>query len=447
MKRILVSCLSLLALNAGAQSLIMAEPVQGHSDDTSTLLQVELHGSVQQLDVYYAENGTMEAHKDTYTYPAFPKLDFRPIVIRLSGIDPNRSYRFTLQATAGDKTEEKKGYLYERKPSYEFSFLTGSCAYLDNNLWDPNGVHYKADTSIFYRMSEDDADFMLWLGDNWYLGEHEYHIAKGLANKAHYTRLAPPMQRLQRVIPHYAIWDDHDYGYNDAGADYELKRAARKNFMDYWPNPYYGENNQGIYTHFLYKGVAFFMLDDRTWRASDKLWDEKWGKPNPEKVMFGKKQMRWLKKMLLENKDAPFKIIANGSQVVNPLAGGDCLAHFPVEYKELLDFIKDNKIKGVVFLSGDRHFSCVNKLEREGHYPLYDITISPFTSDIDKLTIKERNSSYLVPGTLVEQYNYGYIGILGNSDADRRLQLEIVNTKGKTVARFEVAASELVDPE
>src|SRR5690606_18093116 len=153
-----VLLLLFLSLQIQAQSLIMAEPVQGHSDDTSTLLQVELNGSVRELEVFYAENGTMDMHKDVYTYPEFPRMDQRPVIIRLTGIDPDKAYRFTLLANADGEVEERKGYLYARKPSYEFSFLTGSCAYLDNNLWSPDGVSYKGDTSIFYRMAQDDVD-------------------------------------------------------------------------------------------------------------------------------------------------------------------------------------------------------------------------------------------------------------------------------------------------
>ena len=112
---------------------------------------------------------------------------------------------------------------------------------------------------------------------------------------------------------------------------------------------------------------------------ADALADSVNGKPNPDKKMWGKEQMGWLKNSLLYSK-ASFKIIATGSQVLNPVSPFDKLANCPVEYNELMDFLYANKINGVLFLSGDRHHTEVIKVNREGTYPLYDITVSPLTA-------------------------------------------------------------------
>lgn len=44
------------------------------------------------------------------------------------------------------------------------------------------------------------------------------------------------------------------------------------------------------------------------------------------------------------------------------------------EWNSLMDFIVANKISGVVFLTGDRHFTEVIAYQPAGGYPLYDIT-------------------------------------------------------------------------
>ena len=92
------------------------------------------------------------------------------------------------------------------------------------------------------------------------------------------------------------------------------------------------------------------------------------GKPNPEKRMLGKEQMEWLKNSLLHS-FATFKIVAVGSQVLNPVSPFDKWWDFPAEYDELMNFIKEYKISGVVFLTGDRHHSEIIKVDRPGHYP------------------------------------------------------------------------------
>src|SRR5690606_22170954 len=160
-----------------------------------------------------------------------------------------------------------------------------------------------------------------------------------------------------------------------------LKDESRRIFMATWKdNPSFGEDSAGIYTSFEIEDVQFILLDNRWFRDRDNLWDYKYFKPNPNKRMFGKKQMEWLKEKLLEDSVAHFKIIVAGSQMLNPLAKGDCFIHFPVEYYELLDFLNEQAISGVIFLTGDRHYSEIIQLNRSGKYPLYDITVSPLTS-------------------------------------------------------------------
>ena len=326
----------------------------------------------------------------------------------------------------------------------DFSFLTGSCAHLDRTLEDSTGIYYKGDTSIFYSMSQTPSDFLLWLGDNWYLDAGEWTTSEGLKYKAEHNRNANVMKRLrQRGIPEYAIWDDHDYGYNNANKIYPLKKESRQVFIDTWPdNPSYGENGEGIYTSFRYQDVLFILLDDRWWRDDDRKWAYRWFiKPNPNKLMFGRQQMDWLKRTLLEDTTASFKIIVNGSQVLNPLAKGDCLVHFPVEYGELLEFIDANKISGVLFLSGDRHFSEIIELKRK-NYPLFDITVSPFTSDIDRPRGRERRNFFRIPGTLLLTKNFAQVSISGVKD-NRKLEVRFFDNRGKKLLDWKVSSVQL----
>src|SRR6185369_15968738 len=107
------------------------------------------------------------------------------------------------------------------------------------------------------------------------------------------------------------------YGPNDIGKNYIFKETSRKVFNSYFPNPTCGENGQGIYTMYSWGDVDLFMTDDRWWRSADNMKDSINGKPNPDKRMLGEQQMEWLKNSLLYS-SATFKIIAVGSQVLNP---------------------------------------------------------------------------------------------------------------------------------
>ena len=278
---------------------------------------------------------------------------------------------------------------------------------------------------------------MIWLGDNWYTREADYYSPWGLRYRAHRDRGLRVLQPLLRNMPQYAIWDDHDFGPNDFGTSYLYRPESRQVFMDYWANPTYGQDGKGVYSQFNYSDVAFFLLDDRTWRNNDALKDSLAGKPDPDKQMFGRQQMRWLKDALLSQRDATFKIIATGSQVLNPLSPYDCLRHYGSEFTELMDFIAAYNISGVVFLTGDRHHSEVIKMERPGNYPLYDITASPLTSHVYAPGGIEKDMPARVPGTLVSEQNFAQISVSGPPNG-RLLKLVFFDIKGHEKGKWEI---------
>jgi alkaline phosphatase D len=245
-------------------------------------------------------------------------------------------------------------------------------------------------------------------------------------------------------MPQFAIWDDHDYGPNDIGKNYILKETSRKIFMSYFCNPSYGENGQGIYTMTTWGDADIFMTDDRWWRTADKMKDSVNGKPNPEKRMLGKQQMEWLKNSLLYS-SATFKIIAVGSQVLNPVSPYDKFLDFGVEYDELMNFLKEYKINGVLFLTGDRHHSEVIKVERPGTYPLYDITVSPLTSGRYPFGGPEKNNPYRILG-IDQKQNYArfnFRGPLGN----RQLNIEFLGIKGEKLGEWSITEKDLKTPQ
>src|SRR6266576_6390079 len=51
----------------------------------------------------------------------------------------------------------------------------------------------------------------------------------------------------------------------------------------------------------------------------------------------------------------------------------------PQEKQRMLDLLKRTKANGVLFISGDRHWAELSRLDRPGDYPLYDLTSSALT--------------------------------------------------------------------
>jgi alkaline phosphatase D len=253
----------------------------------------------------------------------------------------------------------------------------------------------------------------------------------------------PAIQGFLKSMPQFATWDDHDYGPNDIGKNYILKEQSRNVFKSYFCNPSYGENGQGVYTMTSWGDADIFITDDRWWRSADRTKDSINGKPNPEKTFLGKQQMDWLKNSLLYS-TATFKIISVGSQVLNPASPYDKWKDFSTEYQELMDFLQEYKINGVIFLTGDRHHSEIIKVERPGTYPLYDVTVSPLTSGTHKFAGAEKNNPYRVIG-IDEKQNYGRFSFSGKRN-ERKLTVEFLGIKGEKLGEWTVAENELKTP-
>jgi alkaline phosphatase D len=376
---------------------------------------------------------------------------FSPVTFDLVGLDINTTYEYQIlvnqkvitKPAKADGSFTTKELWQWRKPAPDFSFITGSCAYFNEPVFDRPGKPYGGDTSIFETMAKEKAAFMLWLGDNWYTRDVDYFDRWGLWYRASHDRSSPVLKNLLKSTSHIGIWDDHDYGPNDIGTNYILKDESRKVFNSYFPNTSAGVNGEGIYTMYSYGDMDLFLMDDRWWRSTDEMKDSVNGKPNPAKTLWGKLQLQWLKNSLLYS-NAPFKIIATGSQVLNPVSPYDKLLDFPAEYYELMDFLKENKINGMLFLTGDRHHTEIIKVNREGTYPLYDITASPLTSGTHKFDGSEKNNPYRVLG-IDEKQNYARFRFSGERNK-RKLNVEFLGIKGEKLGEWSISENDLKTP-
>lgn len=220
-------------------------------------------------------------------------------------------------------------------------------------------------------------DVLLMLGDNHYGNTTEIEKLR-----VYYTahRLTPGWRDLSARTPVYAIWDDHDYGPNNSDGTEPGKANSLKIFQEFWANPACGEaDNPGCYFTFTRGDVQFFMLDGRYHRSPNKAED------TLDKTMLGAKQLEWLKRELLASK-AKVKLLANGSEWES-YGSEDSWTYFKQERDPFLRWIDEQKVEGVIFLSGDRHFSSGYHIN--GRF--LELSAGPFGSKNSKLKAnKER---------------------------------------------------------
>ncbi len=428
-----------------AQPRVLSGPMLGPVELRDAKVWVEVSPEVKSVTLQYNKSG--DPKSKTIAYRGELGNEFNPLQFTIGGLDVNTTYQYKIwingkATTAGGQFTTKDLWQW-RKPAPDFSFLTGSCAYFNQPEYDRPGKPYGGDSSIFETMAKEKAAFMLWLGDEWYTREVDYYSEWGLWYRARHDRALPVLQNFWKSMPQLAMWDDHDYGPNDIGKNYILKNTSREIWKKYWCNPSYGEKGEGTYTMTSWGDADIFLTDDRWWRSADRTRDSVDGFPNPEKEMLGAQQMEWLKNSLLYS-TATFKIVAMGSQVLNPVSPFDKWSEFPVEYQEFMDFIRDNNISGVVFLTGDRHHSEIIKVERPGTYALYDITVSPLTSGTHVFGGAEAKNPYRVLG-IDQKQNYAKFSFSGNRN-ERILTVDFFGVKGDKLGTWSISEKELKKP-
>ena len=178
------------------------------------------------------------------------------------------------------------------------------------------------------------------------------------------------LRELHRLHPCAHIWDDHEVANNytdNAPAPSPLQRAAGYRASFEWlPRMTFPEDRYRIYKPLpLGRTVEVLTLDERQYRIGPGDRDDQRYRP-----FLGRTQLDWLKDRLARAQAAgtTWKVLAN-QHPVEPLAPAnqtgaqdDEWEGFQAERRELLTFIRDARIKGVIFVTGDIHVFIASEL-------------------------------------------------------------------------------------
>jgi len=298
---------------------------------------------------------------------------------------------------------------------------------------------------IFTAINDYRPDVFAFLGDNIYGDTVDMKVLlkkyDSLAGQAGYQVL----QNQSEVI---ATWDDHDYGRNDAGVEYPKKGESQKIFLDFFNEPQDStrRKRQGIYTSYFYgpkdKKVQIILLDNRYHRTKLKS-----GKRNvhggryvplsgPQSTMLGEAQWKWLEEEL--KKDATIRFIAGGTQILTEHNGFEAWANFPKELEKLINLLKKTRANGVIFLTGDTHWTEITKRKIDGYYALYDFTSSGLTEVYLGIT----PNKYRLEGMSHAGANFGAIEI-DWAKKDPVITLKAIDVKGDIKFKHDIQLSEL----
>ncbi len=399
---------------------LLAGPVVGSVTKNSAKVWIAYRGAGQNFLILGDTSEKRVYYPTDVNYITNSKGDVA-LTMTFTGLNPDHLYNVLISIGGWGMNTKCSFKTHADTPVADFNFILGSCALMMPGIARtvfPGGANW-----IFYRMKKKKADFMLWLGDDVYYLKKDFKSYDGMFNlNVRSRRVFPLYREFLAAQPHYALWDDHDYGPDNSGKDFALKDSSLKVFKGMWPNTYpEGEQFKGNYFNFRYYDAEFFMTDSRYHRDPDG---------DTAGAYLGETQMIWLKNKLLLS-DAAFKFIATGSQVLNDNTFGECYSQYPRERQELLDFIASNNIKGVVFLSGDKHYSELSKMTCNG-YPFYDFTCSPLTfPPLPRRLVGAYENHNRVDGFDYGRRNFGRISFTGEA-GNRNMKIEIIGRGGKT---------------
>ena len=317
----------------------------------------------------------------------------------------------------------------------KFSFLFGSGAYIVEPEYDRPGIPYGAAYEIYDAMADMNVDFMIWMGDNVYLREVDWNSHTGVIQRYTHDRSLPELQRFLASTHHYAIWDDHDFGPNDSDRAYWMKDKTLEAFKLFWANPSYGTDDlKGAISFFNYADADFFLLDNRTYRAPNQLKAD-------HKSQLGEKQLQWLLDNLVSSV-AKFKFVVLGGQFLSTSEEYESYSNygFKEERQKIIDFIYENDLTNVIFLTGDVHFSEISVLRDKGKPTIWDLTSSPLNSGVNKYALEKQNT-LRIPESVIMDRNFTKINVTGTAN-DRMLQISFYNSKGQELFSYKIKSEE-----
>lgn len=215
--------------------------------------------------------------------------------------------------------------------------------------------------------------------------------------------------RSARLIPTLAIWDDHDYGFNNGNRTHPLKKEALKVFEAFYGFKLIPKVTEKLYgAGYVFNAFdqRFVFSDGRYYRTEPKL-----SSPALESHL-GEEQTSKILQIL--NVAKPTWLI-KGDQFFGGYHNFESFeANHPKDFKKVLSELKKSKSK-VFFVSGDRHLNELMKIPAdELGYETYELTSSAIHAAVFPGAWKKNPNPRHVVGAS-GTHNYSIVELKGAS--------------------------------
>lgn len=255
----------------------------------------------------------------------------------VGGLTPGTAYEY--RVVVDGVPDRSRGVGSLRTPAegpMSFRVALASCARSGSN------------GAVFDAVAATDPLLFLSLGDFHYAN---LEVDDPAAFRAAYRRqlTQPGQAALYRQVPIGYVWDDHDYGGNDADASSPTRSAARTAYRQVVPHYPLVEPEDGpIQQAFTIGRVRFVMTDTRSERTAAS--------------MLGDEQEQWLIEELTTAARTHAAVVwVNAVPWVgapDPLV--DTWAAWPDDRRRIADAISAAGVDNLVMLAGDAHMIAID---------------------------------------------------------------------------------------
>jgi phosphodiesterase/alkaline phosphatase D-like protein len=258
-------------------------------------------------------------------------------------------------------------------------------------------------------------------------------------HRAYDDVLASPRQSaLYRSTPLVYVWDDHDFGPNNADGTSPSKPAAFSVYRQAVPHyPLGTPDALSVNQAFTLGRVRFIVTDGRSARTPD-------GTPAGKRTMLGAVQLEWLERELKAAVDAPLVVWVNTVPWITRRKGSsDGWEGYANERTRIANLIKELGLdRRMVMLSGDAHMVAIDD-GTNSNYATGAPPGEPAFPVVHAAPMDRRTSEKGGPYTNGISRRRGQFGFMDLTDDGQRLRLELTgrNAGGGVIPRMRIVVT------
>jgi len=389
--------------------------VQGSTDQDETYISVLSQSESGPLEFVYTEvNGEGKKIKVlSYLKKLSPDKKRTIEQVYIKNLDPLKNYMFSIYDANGTLLDERG---FKSLDLNKKNARIGVVSCTDDRI--------SAATEMWTSYLNKFVDVNFMIGDNVYADRLDDSTAKTADSDQLWMRYMQTWDRLyfyhsSSLSPTYYLWDDHDYGQNSGGKDYEHKDASLDVFWTFHPggelkNSY--QKTLGAGSVFKAFDQEFIFVDARSFREKKK--GSRWGKKQTDLVLEKIKKSK-AKRIWLIQGDQFFG-------AYHPFESFE--KDHPHDFAKLLKNLKKTG-KKILFVSGDRHLTEIMKIEKEVlGYTSYEITSSGMHAKVYPGSFKKHpNPRGEVGASGV--FNFTVLGLTSRKSEERKLKVTSYGAK------------------